>query len=176
PLAEPLEGREPGHPLPARPLPERVRVLVVDLRLCVRGGGEVCGRGIGTGLDEQRGDVVGHAVASFAATSGVPTGRESPPPIPLVTPAAEAYQATSAVSTPMYPPSFTVPVMEEKLPMNRMISVISRVRNTPKTALLIFVLHSSMYVLKIAKASRIQPRSLPIWAGVAVCGRVRMYR
>ena len=58
----------------------------------------------------------------------------------------------------MSPVGFTA-APAAKLPMNRMISVISRVRNTPNTAMLTWVLRISMYVLKMANPSRIQPTS-----------------
>src|SRR5215469_11284922 len=84
--------------------------------------------------------------------SGLPTGTICLPRMPLNTPAAEVYQATSAVRTPTYPPNLMVPELSAKLPANRMISVSSRVRNTPNTAAFTAALHISMYVLKMAKA------------------------
>ena len=64
--------------------------------------------------------------------------------MPLSTPAAEVYQATSAVSTPTYPPILMVVVLRAKFPANRMISVASRVRNTANTAVLVARLLISM--------------------------------
>ena len=65
----------------------------------------------------------------------------------LATPAAEAYQATSAVSTPTHPPTMTSPspaAWPAKNPRNSRISVTSKVRNTRNTARLTAMLHSSM--------------------------------
>ena len=64
--------------------------------------------------------------------------------MPLMTPAAEAYQAHAAVTTPAMPPAFTMLVLLEKLPMARRINVTSRVRKTANTALLTNRLHRSM--------------------------------
>src|SRR5206468_2731986 len=74
----------------------------------------------------------------------LPTGSHGRSCMPLMTPAADAYQAVTAVSTPIHPPSFTMLVLDAKLPMNSTISVISNVRKTPKTAAFTCVLHSSM--------------------------------
>src|SRR5262249_22170695 len=53
-----------------------------------------------------------------------------------------------------------VPLLLAKNPMNRMTSVASRVRKTPNMAAFTIVLHSSMYVLKMAKARRNPPQSM----------------
>src|SRR3954451_17626298 len=74
----------------------------------------------------------------------LPTGTQARSTMPLMTPADDAYQAATAVSTPTYPPNLMMPVLFAKLPMHRMISVTSSVRKTPKTAMLTCVLHSSM--------------------------------
>ena len=59
---------------------------------------------------------------------------------------------------PTQPPTCVMyglkPWASRKKPIARMISVASRVAKTPKTARLTRVLHMSMYVLKIANATR----------------------
>src|SRR5437763_7989583 len=97
----------------------------------------------------------------FPKWSGAPTGMTTRDFIPLMTPAAEAYQATAAVATPTQPPRWIQPLSARpcaasKLPMTSRISVASSVRKTRKTATLTCVDQSSMYVLKIANASRNQ--------------------
>jgi hypothetical protein len=77
----------------------------------------------------------------------------------LITPAADAYHATAAVAMPTQPPRWTQPLLafpcaSSKLPITSKSSVASRVRKTRKTATLTCVDQSSMYVLKIANASR----------------------
>src|SRR5438105_3174686 len=93
---------------------------------------------------------------------GFPTGSTARgAAIELTTPAADAYQATSAVTRPTQPPRATRPVPSAwpaNLPRKRRISVISSVRNTRKTATLTRLLQKSMYVLKMANARRIQAR------------------
>src|SRR5215475_11965007 len=90
---------------------------------------------------------------------GLPTGMSRLPPNELYTPANDVYQATRAVMIPITPPVLMMPLLFAKLPMNNTISVSSRVRNTATTAALTRVAASSMYVLKMANASRIQPLS-----------------
>jgi hypothetical protein len=80
------------------------------------------------------------------------------------------YRIPLGRASPTYPPNCTVPVLPAKLPMNRMISVISRVRNTPKTAMFTWADSSIMYVLKMANASRIQAMSCWAAAGLAAVG------
>src|SRR6266487_1231817 len=78
---------------------------------------------------------------------GPPTGRTGLPFIPAITPAAEAYQATNAVMMPRIAPTLVAPAPGAsplKAPMASTISVISRVRNTPKTAPLTWLLQISM--------------------------------
>src|SRR4051812_4976068 len=101
---------------------------------------------------------------------GEPTGSTWRSFMPLITPAADAYQATAAVAMPIQPPILIMLVEFWKLPITRTISVASRVRNTRNTAMLTWVLHNSMYVLKIANANTIHPRSLAAAAGVAAFG------
>src|SRR5712692_11396306 len=94
---------------------------------------------------------------------GLPTGRIGLARMLFATTAADAYQATIAVTTPIQPPSPTSPapaLLPLKKPMNRRISVTSRVRKTRNTATLMRVLQKSMYVLKIANDRRNQPRSV----------------
>src|SRR5579885_586184 len=90
--------------------------------------------------------------------SGVPTGSTGVGDIPFTTPAADVYHATAAVTMPTQPPACShhvVPPCEMlKNPITSTISVISRVRNTRKTAAFTRVAHNIMYVLKIANASR----------------------
>ena len=62
----------------------------------------------------------------------------------LTTMAAEAYQATTAVTTPTMPPILMTLVLLAKKPMNRTTSVASRVRKTANIAQFNSVLHSSM--------------------------------
>jgi hypothetical protein len=65
-----------------------------------------------------------------------------------MTPAADVYQATPAVTIPAHPPAcshHSVPPCEMlKKPITSRISVISSVRNTRKTAPLTRMLQSSM--------------------------------
>ena len=58
--------------------------------------------------------------------NGFPTGSTGVPRMPLMTPAAEVYQATAAVTIPMTPPILTIELWLEKLPMERKISVTSK--------------------------------------------------
>src|SRR5262249_52001943 len=91
--------------------------------------------------------------------SGLPTGSTGVSDMLLTTPAADAYQATAAVMMPTYPPIWTTPLpaaLPARLPMKSRISVTSRVKKTPKTAVLIRALQNIMYVLKTAKENRIQ--------------------
>ncbi len=90
--------------------------------------------------------------------------------MPLITPAADAYHATAAVTIPAQPPTLITLAEFWKLPITRMTSVICRVRSTRNTATLTCVLHSSMCELKIANASTIHPRSLAAAAGEAAFG------
>src|SRR6185312_6419364 len=81
--------------------------------------------------------------------------------MPLITPAADAYQAAAAVMIPTQPPQwtqpeFSCPCASMKLPITSRISVASSVAKTTNTATLTRVDHISMYVLKIANASRNQ--------------------
>src|SRR5438094_6320373 len=89
---------------------------------------------------------------------GAPTGRTGLGDIPLTTPAAEAYQATPAVTRPTQPPAWSqyglMPCATRKNPNASTISVISSVTKTPVTATLTRVAQNSMYVLKIANAIR----------------------
>src|SRR6516162_233665 len=81
----------------------------------------------------------------LADQSGLPTGSVGAPPrIVLTTMAAEVYQAATSVTTPTMPPILMTLVLLAKKPMNRTISVASRVRNTAKIAQFTSVLHSSM--------------------------------
>src|SRR5206468_4055652 len=90
----------------------------------------------------------------------LPTGRTiRGADMPLITPAADAYHAHAAVTMPTQPPQciqleFVWPWASSKLPIASRISVISSVRKTMKTAPLTRVDQSSMYVLKIANATR----------------------
>src|SRR5215468_5027870 len=87
---------------------------------------------------------MGQAIG-LAGQSGLPTGSVGAPPrMVLTTMAAEAYQATIAVTTPTMPPILMTLVLLAKKPMNRTISVASRVRNTANIAQFNSVLHSSM--------------------------------
>jgi hypothetical protein len=72
-------------------------------------------------------------------SSGLPTNTTGRPAIPLATPAADAYHATAAVTTPMIPDAFTIFVLLENFPMKSTTSVAWSVKNTPKTARLIWV-------------------------------------
>src|SRR5579884_2478419 len=76
----------------------------------------------------------------------------------FATPAADAYHATAAVTTPHQPPACSHqvwPLCEStKKPITSTISVISSVRNTRNTAVDTRRLFSSMYVLKTANANR----------------------
>jgi len=77
--------------------------------------------------------------------------------MPLITPAADAYQAQAAVAIPTQPARWiryglAVPWACWKLPIARRISVASRVAKTRNTATFTCVDQRSMYVLKIAKA------------------------
>src|SRR5215471_16294053 len=63
--------------------------------------------------------LAGDAVVELSDHSGPPTGSTGRADIPLTTPAADAYHATSAVSSPTYPPTATRPLpaaLPEKLP------------------------------------------------------------
>jgi hypothetical protein len=62
----------------------------------------------------------------------------------LTTPAAEVYQATTAVMTPITPPAFTITSVWLRKPIARTISVTSSVKNTRNTATFTRVLHSAM--------------------------------
>src|SRR5437870_5156000 len=86
----------------------------------------------------------GRAIALGGAQNGFPTGTTGSPLMPLMTPAADAYQATTAVMIPIHPPSLMMPVELLKNPIHRMTSVASRVRNTPNTATFTAMLHRSM--------------------------------
>jgi len=81
-----------------------------------------------------------------------------------MTPAADVYQATPAVTIPHQPPKcshHSVPPCDRlKNPMTSAISVISRVRKTENTAMLSLALPINMYVLKIANAKRYQASAL----------------
>jgi hypothetical protein len=55
----------------------------------------------GTGANGRTGTAVRRCRDQAAVTSGLPTGSRMLPARPLETPAAEVYQATSAVMTPM---------------------------------------------------------------------------
>jgi len=89
-----------------------------------------------------------------------PTGSTGTGDMPFTTPAADVYHATAAVTTPHQPPACSHHVLPPcdrlKKPTTSTISVISRVRNTPKTATLTRMLQRSMYVLKTANARRNQ--------------------
>src|SRR5438874_9707351 len=89
---------------------------------------------------------------------GLPTGSTGDGAIPFTTPAADVYQANAAVTMPAQPPMCVMyalpPCAALKNPTQSRISVISRVRKTPNTAMLTRLLQRSMYVLKIANASR----------------------
>src|SRR5207237_9729697 len=89
-----------------------------------------------------------------------PTGSTGTGDMPFTTPAADVYHATAAVTTPHQPPACShhvePPCDRLKKPMTSTISVISRVRNTPKTATLTRMLHKSMSVFKAESARRNQ--------------------
>src|ERR1700722_5993425 len=108
--------------------------------------------------------------------SGGPTGNLSLPPMPFEMPAADVYQATTAVRIPTYPPALTRPVLFAKPPMNRRISVSSRVRKTRKTAVVNWVLRISRYVLTMANASRIQALSCPACNAVSFGATSRTHK
>src|SRR4051795_12398927 len=90
--------------------------------------------------------------------NGAPTGSTGRPDMPFTTPAADVYHATAAVTTPAQPPAWRIhslpPWARLKKPITSRISVISSVRKTRKTATLTRELQKSMYVLKMANASR----------------------
>src|SRR5439155_12134510 len=109
--------------------------------------------------------------------SGAPTGRTMCDFMPLITPAADAYQAHAAVAIPTQPPRWIQPLLAlpwaaSKLPITSRISVASSVRKTRKTATLTCVDHSSMYVLKIANASRNQAIAFGRFAPVSELANV----
>src|SRR5579884_2182256 len=88
----------------------------------------------------------------------------------FATPAADAYHATAAVTTPHQPPACSHqvwPLCEStKKPITSTISVISSVRNTRNTAADTRRLLRSMYVLKTANANRYHASALvrsPPW-------------
>ena len=95
---------------------------------------------------------------------GAPTGRTGRGDIPLTTPAADAYQATPAVTMPAQPPTCSqyglMPWAMRKKPIASRISVISSVKNTDITAVFTRVDQNNMYVLKIANAIRNHAREL----------------
>src|SRR5579884_2073527 len=106
-----------------------------------------------------------------------PTGRTGVGDMPFTTPAADVYQATPAVTTPAQPPAWRTHVAvglcaSRKNPITSRISVISRVRKTPKTATLTRVLQRSMYVLKTANAKRNQASALNTFAAVRLAANV----
>src|SRR5581483_5408536 len=173
PFIELRERLEPGQPLAAFTLPERLERLVVDVRLRVRLRGEGFGRRVAPLLEEHRVDRVlltcvrrhGYAASArrgmgepIRPIGAAPTGRTARGAMPFTTPAADVYHATAAVTIPSQPPAcshHSVPPCERlKKPITSRISVISSVRNTRNTAPLTRMLQSSMYVLKIANASR----------------------
>src|SRR5207245_2621381 len=126
-------------------LPERNRVargLVVQIGLRIRRRGEIRRRLEAAVLVQQcvEGNIRGHWPIL------PPTGRTRRSPMPLMTPAAEAYQAAAAVAMPTKPPTLSVSMLFAKLPMQSKISVASSVRNTASTAMLTCELQSSMYV------------------------------
>src|ERR671936_1625009 len=98
------------------------------------------------------------------------TGRIALGDIPLITPAAEAYQAVAAVTTPAQPPALIQPTSAPvgatprcaaiQKPIASRISVISSVRKTASTAPLTRRLQKSMYVLKIANENKNHPSAL----------------
>src|SRR4051812_2399078 len=100
----------------------------------------------------------GRDIAGRRPQIGVPTGSTGDGDIPLTTPAADVYQATAAVTIPAQPPAWVIhalpPCASRKKPIASRISVISSVRNTRNVAAFTRMLQSSMYVLKIAKATR----------------------
>src|SRR4051794_771054 len=80
---------------------------------------------------------------------GAPTGNTDDPFMPLITPAADAYHATSAVAMPTQPPRwihslFALPFAASKFPITSRSSVASSVRNTRNTATLTWVDQRSM--------------------------------
>ena len=129
---------------PLRPgLPEGERVglgLVVDAGLGVGLLGELLGRGEGPRLVEQGRQPFLSGLAHCSLLSG-PSGSDAAPDhylrrwlagqrlahredlaataMPLMTPAAEVYQAHAAVTTPAMPPALTMLVLLEKFPMAR---------------------------------------------------------
>src|SRR6185437_8462081 len=156
PLVELRERLEPREPFLALALPERLEVLVVDVRLGHGVGREVGGRRIPPLLQEHRLDCLTglclHGAPLFSrrpsvelllearrsayVSNGLPTGNPLRPAVPFMTPAADVYQATAAVTMPIQPPACchqAVPPCESlKNPMTSRISVISSVRKTRK--------------------------------------------
>src|SRR5205823_512114 len=114
-----------------------------------------CFRSHGYAVSARRG--IGEPIRPIGAS---PTGSTTFDTIPFTTPAADVYHATAAVTIPIQPPACRIqslpPCEMLKKPITSRISVISSVRNTRNTAPLTRMLQSSMYVLKIANASRNQ--------------------
>ena len=139
--------------------------LGVDAGLRVGLLGELLGRGEGPGLVEQgrqpflsglahcsllsglSGSDADPLIITYAAGfrfNGSPVGRTFRPPMPLMTPAAEAYQAQAAVTMPGDASGLHHVGVLEKFPMARRMKVTSRVRKTANTARLTNRLHRSM--------------------------------
>ena len=115
PLEQLRKRLEPGDALAALAIPKSLEVVVVDLRLRVRLRREVR-RGRKAPLLEE--EVVNlpvfwslggsHRVVNLLSCyrqSGLPTGKTRRSAWPLITPAADVYQATAAVMIPAHPPA-----------------------------------------------------------------------